>query len=377
MVVRLLYRKMFLEFFIVFVVCLAVFISIVLTGRLIQLNKIFIALNISFKDIFFLIVYLIPFFCFVLFPVCTMLSLFLTFQRMSTDQELIALRAGGISIKNIMPCPLFFLTIICMLNFYISFHGISWGMENFTTYMYDLVQKKTKMSIKPGIFNTKIPGITIYVQNMDQESNQMKNIFIKQKNIEKNELMIISPMGILKWDPIDKTIYLQMYNGKIYTLSTDITKNTIISFRRYDFKLHLKDVFKSLKLDPNDEKFLSYKRLKEAIEKEKNKSTNRYVELVEEKHKRWALPISCVVLGLFSIPLGWILEGMKKFYGSIIIMIIFFIYYTFFAMGKSLVEGGILDPFIGIWSPNIIFSIITVIIFHLALKEKIKFSIRD
>ncbi len=377
MVFKLLYRKMFLEFFVIFLVCLAVFISIVLTGRLIQLGKVLIALDITIKDILFLIIYLIPFFCFVLFPVCCMLSLFLTFQRMSTDQELIALRAGGISIKDIIVCPLIFISIICLANFYISFYGISWAMENFSKYMYDLAQKKAKMSLKPGIFNTKIADLTIYVQNIDQDTNEMKNIFIKQKKLNKSDLIIISPKGFLKWNPVEKTIYLQMYNGKIYSLSKDITKNPIILFKRYDFKLQLGRFFKLLKINPEDEKFLSYKKLKYMISNQKNKNSNRYIELVEEKHKRWALPVSCVVLGLFSIPIGWILEGMKKFYGSIIIMMIFFFYYILFAMGKSLIEGGVLNPVIGIWSPNIIFSIFTLILFYIALHEKVKFSIRD
>ncbi len=109
---------MSLEILQVFLITLGVFISIILIGRLIQLGKILMSLNISIVDILYLIFYLSPFFLFVLMPVSGMLALFVTFQRMSTDNELVALRSGGISLYNILPCPIFILLIFTGINFF-------------------------------------------------------------------------------------------------------------------------------------------------------------------------------------------------------------------------------------------------------------------
>ncbi len=376
MSVKLLYRKMFLEFVQIFIVCLAVFLSIILSGRLIQLGKVFVSLDVSLSDIVRLIFYLSPFFLFVLLPVCSLLTLFLVFQRMSSDNELIALRCGGISLFNIMPCAIIFLFLLTGINFFISFYGISWGMERFNTYLINLARKKAKLIIKPGTFNTNIPGFLIYTQKTSKNSEELTHVFIKQKIDPQKDVVIVSPKGFLKWNPRKKVLYFSLENGTIYE---DMMKKqkVIISFGEYEIKLDLKKVFKALKIRTNDQKFMSYKTINRLIRTYPNKKSNYYIELKEEKHKRIAMPISCFILGIFAIPLGWILESMKKFYGTIIVMIMFFIYYMMFAMGKSLVEGGVLSPVIGIWAPNVIFFILSMLGFYIAQREKFKFSIRD
>jgi len=365
---------MFIEIFQIFLLCLAVFISLILLGKLIQMGKVLVSLDLSLVDLGYLIIYLTPFFLFVLIPVCSMLALFLTFQRMSTDQELIALRSGGISLKNILPSPLMFLLGISAINFFISFYGISWGMDNFNSYLIDLAKKKARLSLKPGIFNREIRGFTIYPQRVDEEKGEIKNIFIEQKNVSGKNLIIISPKGYLKWDPENKILYFSIFNGKIYQGIK--MQPTVLSFSRYDLKLDLKKVLKNIHIDSNDPKFMSFKNIKKHIQHISHNNKN-YIELVEEMHKRIAIPLSCLILGFFSIPLGWLLEGMKKFYGSVIILFMFFVYYLLFALGKSLVEGGVLHPALGIWTPNVVFLFLTLFVFYIAEKEKIKLSTRD
>jgi len=360
----------------VFFVCLAVFISIILIGRLIQLGKILISLDISLKDIFFLIMYLSPFFLFVLMPVAGMLALFLTFQRMSTDNELVALRSGGVSLYNILPCPVFILLLITGINFYISFYGISWGMNRFNSYLIDLAQKKTKLSIKPGIFNLKLPGFVIYAQNVSQDSEVLTNIFIKQGLDNEKKVIIVAPKGFLKWLSKKKVLYFSILNGKIYEKPFD-GQGSYISFKKYEIKLDLNRILKSLKINTDKPKYMSYYMLQKKISKYSQNKSSYYTELIEEKHKRIAIPISCLILGFLAIPLGWILEGMKKFYGTIIVVIVFFGYYALFALGKSLVEGGVLIPSVGIWTPNILFFVFAILVFYLAEKERIKFSTRN
>ncbi len=339
------------------------------------MGKVLVSLDLSLLDIIRLIVYLSPFFLFVLIPVCGMLALFLTFQRMSTDHELIALRSGGISLKDVLPCPIFFLILICVINFLVSFYGISWGMENFNSHLIELAKKKARLSLRPGIFNTEIRGFTIYIQRVDEEKDEVSNIFIEQKNVKQGSIIIVGPKGYFKWYPEKKELYFSIINGKIY--EKDRNNNlTIVSFNRYDLRLDLGEVFKAIHIDTKDPKFKSFKNIEYLIH---HSSTHDkyYTSLVEEMHKRIAIPISCVVLGLLAIPMGWILEGMKKFYGSIVILLMFLGYYVFFALGKSLVEGGAISPVIGIWAPNVMFFFLTLVVFFLAQKEKLRLSTRD
>lgn len=61
-------------------------------------------------------------------PIACMLSVFLTFLRMSTDRKLVALRAGGINIYQMLPAPLLFSVICMLLTLWVSLHWLAWGI---------------------------------------------------------------------------------------------------------------------------------------------------------------------------------------------------------------------------------------------------------
>lgn len=75
--------------------------------------------------------YMTPLFLMLVIPIACMLSVFLTFLRMSTDRELVALRAGGINIYQMLPAPLLFSVICMLLTLWVSLHWLAWGMGHF------------------------------------------------------------------------------------------------------------------------------------------------------------------------------------------------------------------------------------------------------
>ncbi len=368
----LLYKKILSELSLIHVVCIGVFISLIVLGRLLQLGKVLVSLNLSLLDVTKLMFFLCPFFLFIILPVGCMLSLFLTFQRMSTDRELIALRSSGISLRNILPPAIFFLLVMTLLNFWFSFYGLSWGMEKFYDEIISLARTKARLSLRPGIFSSEFKDLTVYVQKVEEKNGEIKNLFIENRKLGKT-VVIVGPKGFLTWDPRKKALYFSVLSGKIYYMGTRAPD--IVSFGEYDMKLDLMHAFKHLHIDSNEPKFMSWRQLNSQLKSHKERGTY-HIQVVEEWHKRIAIPLSCMVLGLFAIPLGWMLEGMKRFYGALLMLGMFLLYYSVFAFGKSLVEGGVLCPWLGIWAPNILFSIFTLGAFYLASVEKIRYLAR-
>lgn len=86
---------MFKELVSIFLLCLGALLSLILIGRGLQLRELFLGLDLGLTDATLLFLYLVPFFMLLVVPVACMLSVFLTFLRMSTDRELVALKAGG------------------------------------------------------------------------------------------------------------------------------------------------------------------------------------------------------------------------------------------------------------------------------------------
>ena len=99
-----------------------------------------------------------------------MLSVFLTYLRMSTDNELIALKASGVSLYRMLPAPALFCLMMTLFTFFISFWGLAWGMDMFKTKLYHFARTNSRFALQPGIFNKEFPGVTFYAHQVDNDT---------------------------------------------------------------------------------------------------------------------------------------------------------------------------------------------------------------
>ena len=127
----LLQRIIFKELTGTFLLSLAALLSLILVGRMLQLRELLIGLDLGVLDLGVLFFYLSPFFLLLVMPIAVMLSVFLSFLRMSTERELVALKACGVSLYQLLPAPVMFCVLTTLICYGVSFWGISWGMDNF------------------------------------------------------------------------------------------------------------------------------------------------------------------------------------------------------------------------------------------------------
>jgi lipopolysaccharide export system permease protein len=129
---------------------------------------------------------------------------------------------------------------------------------------------------------------------------------------------------------------LQMDNYRTEMLNKDLTP---VEQRRQERKL------KSLERQMNNE----YRLIQNY-----QKSQNKYAV---EIHKKFSLPIACILFVLVGAPLGTL---TKK--GGFIVAIsmgfgFFLIYYIFLIGGEELADRNRVSPFIGMWAPNFLLLI--------------------
>ena len=105
---RTLYRYLLKELAPVFFLGLVGFTFILLTGRILQLTELFVNKGVPLGYILKLLSFLLPSFLSLTIPMATLLSVMLVFNRLSSDNEVTALKASGISLYQMMPPVLVF-----------------------------------------------------------------------------------------------------------------------------------------------------------------------------------------------------------------------------------------------------------------------------
>lgn len=339
----LLQRQIFRELAQTFAMCVIAMISLILISRGLQMRDLILGLDFSFADILKLFMFMMPMFLIMVLPISCMVSVFLTFLRMSTDRELVALKAGGISIYQMVRAPAVFSFLCMCLAIFISLHVISWGMNNFRYTVLHIANTRAKIVIQPGVFNRDIFGLTLFARKVDPETGKLHQvIFEDETQDDKSNITVLAPEGEFITDEAGGNLIFNMHNGRIYRVDND--NMSVLEFTDYTIRIDLSKLFTSVDLGSVKPKEMSWEALMD-MHKNRNARDQRFQNKVAvEIQKRWALPVACLILGVFALPLACAFEGVKRQLGIVLALLLFLLYYSFFSLGLSMGESGILFP---------------------------------
>ncbi len=378
----LLQRKIFAEIVQVFVLTLFVILCLILMGRALQLRELLFGLELGLGDTLMLFVYMSPTFLQLAAPIACMISIFIVFLRLESDREMMALKAGGLSLYQLLPAPVIVSSLVTAITLYLAIFGISWGMYSFRDTILEVASERAKIVVQAGVFNKDIPGFVLYAKNVDPLTGFMNQVLVndsntidissaatnletssdnldnsKKNNVNtdtKNITTILAPEGFIEIDKERSELLFLLKDGKIY--SAEDKTSTILSFREYIVSIPLSNVFAGLDLGPVKPKEMSLKELNELpVDLIRQEDTRLANKILIERHKRFIFPFACFVLGLLAIPISIACSGVKKQQGLGIALLVFIVYYGFLSTGISLGEGGDLNPYLGIWLPSFVF----------------------
>lgn len=352
---KLLQRRLFAEHMKTFLLSASVLLLFILLGRALQLRDMLMGLELSVFDTLKLFGYLSPFFLLIICPIACMLAVFLTFLRMSTDRELVALKAGGVSLYQMLPAPLIFSVLCSGLGFLISVHLQAWGMSSFRAEVLSIASSSARIVVQPGVFNKDIPNMVMFARKVDPLSGTMADVMVEDRRSKNNRMTMLAPEGNLDADYESGEIIFLMKNGRSYTEKDEAM--TVMGFKEYAVRLSIDSLFTGVDMGKVKPKEYSWERLYDYENQKKlSKTDPRMARKIEvERHKRFVFPLACIVLCVFVIPIATSFQGLKQQTGVLMALLLFLTYYSFLMLGISLGESGDLTPTIGLWVPNALF----------------------
>ncbi len=366
---NLLQRRLFIEHAKIFFLSMAVLLLFVLLGRALQLRELLLGLELNLWQVLQLFGYLSPFFLLIICPIACMLAIFLTFLRMTTDRELVALKAGGVSLYQMLPAPMLFAFCCALFGFWISFYLQAWGMGNFRSNVLSIASSNARVVIQPGVFNTDLPKMVLYARKADPQEGTLAGVMVEDRS-RNGRMVILAPEGRLEADYEGGNLLFLLKNGRSYLLDKGAV--AVMGFDEYAVQLSVDSLFKGIDLGPVKPKEYTWSRLFDPEQEKLLASTNQRMQrkLVVERHKRFVFPIACIVLGLFVIPIAASFQGLRQQSGILLALLLFLAYYSLLMLGISLGESGDIPPSIGLWLPNALFLAAGCIAVRLSAQER-------
>jgi lipopolysaccharide export system permease protein len=321
---------------------------------------------------------LIPFVWVFALPMGFLTATLLVFGRFSADQELIAVRASGISLLSLIS-PILLLSLVCCV--FSAWINMDLGPRSRVAYknlIYRARAEVVNMEIPEDRFISDFPGYIFFVEK-NHGGNLENVIIIKPGNGTNATVTIRAPRGKMEPDTVNKRINLNLFearsvssNGSRTTLGS--TPELVLNFNPNTFtnqiyKPKISDMtFWQLSetLNELEKKVNLPESYQTAPPKKKRDAARQQIDWTEpicvEMHRQVAFSFACFGFTLVGIPLGIRVHRRETNIGVAIALALVMVYYSFMLVGESLSLRPEFAPHLIFWLPNFIFQAVGAVL---------------
>lgn len=329
---------------------------------------------------------LIPFVLVFALPMGMLTSTLLFFGRFSSDQELTAVRSGGISLMSLITPILLLSVAMSGVCAYVNLElapkcralyrdlasvGLNDPMKFF--------QEKQYLRDLPG-------GYTVYVDERD--GNDLQGIYIRRSDTTEGESWLWAPRGHVDLDSTNQTLLLRLYDSQ-GSVQVDGNIQPVPTKPEWiiPFTLNLSSsnrLSQPKELKPAE---MSFAQLREEISRLETQSENsgaitnnaeadlRYkllqirmglrditMPFKVQLHRMVSFSFACLSFTLIGIPLGIRAHRRETSAGVALALGLVLVYYTFTIIAQSLDKRPEFFPHLLIWLPNFIFQAVGMVL---------------
>lgn len=362
-------RYIFGEMIPPFVISVILFTFIFLMAKILRITDLIVNYGVSITSVLLLLIYSIPSFLVFVVPMSIMMGVQVAFLRLSHDNEITALKAGGLSVYGLLPPVFVFCLIGCLVTGFVAIYGSPWGKLSFKALLVETARSNIDLGLEARTFNDRFDGVMLYVSQIDTHDQTIMDVFIEDRQTPGVVNTIVAPRGRFLFDPERLTFQLALFNGVINEVDQKNRTVHSVSFDTYNFNLEVAQVLSDREHGRKSRGEMSLAELRQSLKTGTKKDAKYYLTLIEY-YKKFSIPFSCFVLGLVAVPLGIQLKSAKRSLGLVLGLLFFLIYYILMSAGLILGESGVCPPLIGMWGPNLVIGTVGLYLLVSSAKER-------
>jgi lipopolysaccharide export system permease protein len=299
-----------------------------------------------------------------------LLAILLGLGRMSNDQELLAMKASGISPAQILWPVAILAVVIALITFFLTMFGRPVANFALKKELYNIAKNRVGTALKEKVFNDDFPKILIYVEEIVPPGNTAQGVLIVDKRDQTREDIILGKVARISTEEETNTLGLRLFDGSIYERETNRPGFSQTRFNIYDFKLDLDDLIGPIQQKESGPKEMTVSELLSSIDKKQREGAKTVAERMElqQRISFGFVPLLFCLLGvaLTLVPRS---SRANRSWGFMLCLFWLVAYYALLSLGKALGDKNILHPIPALWLPNVVVGAIGAHFFRHALRD--------
>lgn len=339
---------------------------ILAAGNIIQTVDLVMNKGVSAIHVIKIFLFFLPYVLIFTIPISVLSAVLLGFGRLSSDNEVTALRTSGLSLARvtfpIIVCGL----MISLLNVPLNDRILPQSEFAARRLLKTMGLRNPAALLEPGVFVKGFKDYVIFIH--DIKGNRLENVRIYQPQDNGPTRTIIAKRGEIIPLPQERSIKLKLEQG---------TADEVVPEKPDEFyKLSFHEYFMTLNLDKtvdinSIDKKPREKSIKELLAdiKKYKKENIEVLPLRIELHKKIALAFSNLIFVLIGIPLAITTHRREKFIGFGMAMGLFLLYWGMMLFGIAFAIRNVVPAWMGVWSANILLFVMSIYMFYRLSKK--------
>ena len=379
--------------------------SIILMRQLFDLAGLIIKRSLSAAVVGKLLTFILPNIVVLTLPMSLLFGILIAVGRLSSDSEIVAMRALGISTRTIYRPVFLFSFLMAVLNFYLINSVMPESNRQFVALQAELTTSAAENVVKPRVFHTGYANLMIYVDDVDSATGQWKGVFVADSRTDEStdpstpaemsanltapqdqedlaalsqqgvgQRIIVAKQGNLALIGKSKEIWMNLTGAETHVWDPrridryDLTGNATQRIRLPSVGGAFDAGTLGRSLREMDLRQLLEQQRKYASAAGENNRVARNMARVEI-HKKFAIPFACIAFGVIGLPLGITNRRGGKSSGFTLSIGIIVFYYLMLINGEHLATNGKIPAALGIWGANAILLVVGIFLMTRANRD--------
>lgn len=330
---------------------LTLFTFVLLVGNLIKAVDLLVNKGVSALSVVKMFALLIPTLLSYTVPMAVLTGTLLAFGKLSSDREIMAMRASGVSLAA-LAFPIFLVSFILSLALIpINSRLVPWSHFASRRLLVDIGIRNPAAFLEAGTFIKEFKPYIVFVYRI--EGNLLYKIRIYEPREGHPTRTIVAERGQFIPIPNQQRVLLKLFDGSADEPDPkDPTQYYKLGFATYAMNLILakgQDP-RNLSMKPKD---MSSQQLKAEWRKLSREGIDP-LPLAIEANRRLAMAFSPFCFVLIGLPLGIATRRAQRSVGLGLSVLLFLGYYLLMVLGQALAQKGILPAGYALWLGNLI-----------------------
>lgn len=355
-----------------FVSGLAVFTFILVVARILDLIDLILSRGVPLSEVARLFGFTLPGFFEITMPMAFLLAVVVAFGRLSNDGELVALRAAGISLYQMLRPMVLFAAFVSVGTFALAAYLRPWSNQAMEKTLYEIAKGRATAALSPKVFNSDFGGMVMYVTDVDPETGALAGVMLADERDSYRRTISFATTGRLVADERTRSVQLLLVDGTSMTYQAQQESYDVTSFRSLEVSLDYKRALSPphpLAAGPREMALPDLLEAKARLEADGRPALEQRIEL----QSKFVLSAAAFLLTFLGVPLGMQRTRAVRAHGFSVTLGVILAYYLLTSVALTLARKGIGVAELDLWMPNLVLALAGAWMISRAARERLQY----